>query len=55
MTIDLLVQPVVDLAAFPLGERRVVVFDGGSFQGRDGLRGTVAAGASTGSSPGATA
>ena len=44
MTIAVLVQPVVDLAAFPLGGRRVVVFDGGSFQGRDGLRGTIAAG-----------
>ena len=44
MTIDVRVQPVVDLAAFPLGGRRVVVFDGGSFQGRDGLRGTIAAG-----------
>ena len=44
MTIDVLVQPVVDLAAFPLGGRRLVVFDGGSFQGRDGLRGTIAAG-----------
>jgi hypothetical protein len=44
MTIDVLVQPLVDLAAFPLGGRRVVVFDGGSFHGRDGLRGTIAAG-----------
>ena len=44
MTIDVRVQPVADLAAFPLGGRRVVVFDGGSFQGRDGLRGTIAAG-----------
>jgi len=44
MTIDVRVQPVVDLAAFPLGGRRVVVFEGESFQGRDGLRGTIAAG-----------
>jgi hypothetical protein len=44
MTIDVLMQPVVDLAAFPLGGRRVVVFDGGSFRGRDDLRGTMAAG-----------
>ena len=44
MTIDVLVQPVVDLAAFPLGGRRLVLFDGGTFPGRDGLHGTLAPG-----------
>jgi hypothetical protein len=44
MEIDVAVQPVVDLGDFPLGERRVVVFDGGTFEGRDGLRGTIAPG-----------
>jgi len=41
MTIEVAVQPVVDLGGFPLGGRRVVAFDGGTFAGRDGLRGTV--------------
>ena len=44
LTIDVAVQPVVDLGDFPLGGRRVVVFDGGTFEGRDGLRGTIAPG-----------
>ena len=44
LTIDVAVQPVVDLGEFPLGGRRVVVFDGGTFEGRDGLRGTIAPG-----------
>ena len=44
MTIDVAVQPVVDLGDFPLGARRVVVFGGGTFEGRDGLHGTIAPG-----------
>jgi hypothetical protein len=44
LTIDVAVQPVVDLDAFPLGGRRFVGFDGGTFTGRDGLRGTIAPG-----------
>jgi len=44
MDIDVAVQPVVDLGVFPLGGRRIVVFDGGTFEGRDGLRGSVAPG-----------
>jgi len=42
--IDVAVRPIVDLGAFPVGGRRFVVFDGGTFEGRDGLRGTLAAG-----------
>jgi Protein of unknown function (DUF3237) len=30
--------------AFPLGARRVVTFNGGTFEGRDGMRGTIAPG-----------
>ena len=44
LTIEVSVPPVVDLGSFPLGERRVVTFDGGTFEGRDGLRGTIAPG-----------
>ncbi len=44
MEIDVAVQPLVGLGEFPLGERRVVVFDGGTFEGRDGLGGTIAPG-----------
>jgi Protein of unknown function (DUF3237) len=44
MEIEVAVKPVVDLGDFPLGERRIVVFDGGTFEGRDGLRGTIAPG-----------
>ena len=44
LTIDVAVQPVVDLGDVPLGGRRVVVFDGGTFAGRDGLHGTIAPG-----------
>lgn len=36
LSIRVLVRPVVDLG----GGRRYVPFDGGSFEGRDGLRGT---------------
>lgn len=44
LTIDVVVQPIVEIGAVPLGTRRVVVFDGGTFEGRDGLRGTLAPG-----------
>ena len=44
LTIDVAVEPIVDLGAFPLGTRRVVTFRGGTFEGRDGLRGTIAPG-----------
>ena len=44
MTIEVAVQPIVDLGGFPTGGRRVVAFDGGTFEGRDGLRGTIAPG-----------
>ena len=37
MSIRVLVRPAVDLG----GGRRYVPFDGGSFEGRDGLRGTI--------------
>jgi len=38
LVIDVAVRPITELGAFPLGDRRVVVFDGGTFEGRDGLR-----------------
>jgi len=44
MEIDVAVQPVVAMGALPLGERRIVVFDGGTFEGRGGLGGTIAPG-----------
>ena len=44
LVIDVAVQPIAALGAFPLGERRVIPFDGGTFEGRDGLRGTIAPG-----------
>jgi hypothetical protein len=44
MVIDVDVEPIRPLGDFPLGERRVVTFAGGTFEGRDGLRGTIAAG-----------
>ena len=44
MTIEVAVQPISDLGGFPTGGRRVVAFDGGTFEGRDGLRGTIAPG-----------
>ena len=40
LEIDVVVRPMADLGAFPLGGRRTIVFDGGTFEGRDGLRGT---------------
>ena len=44
MAIDVSVQPIVALGDVPIGGRRVVVFNGGTFAGRDGLRGTIAPG-----------
>jgi len=44
LAIDVAVQPIVDLGDLPIGGRRVVAFDGGTFEGRDGLRGTIAPG-----------
>ena len=44
LEIDVTVQPMVDLGEFPLGGRRMIVFGGGTFAGRDGLRGTIAPG-----------
>jgi Protein of unknown function (DUF3237) len=44
MTIEVAVLPIVDLGGFPTGARRVVTFEGGRFEGRDGLRGTIAPG-----------
>ncbi len=44
LTIDVDVEPLVDLGEIPLGTRRVVTFRGGTFEGRDGLRGTIAPG-----------
>jgi len=41
MDIDVAVRPMVDLGDSPLGRRRLVVFDGGTFEGRDGLHGTI--------------
>jgi hypothetical protein len=42
--IDVAVRPMVELGGFPLGDRRTIVFDGGTFEGHDGLRGTIAPG-----------
>jgi hypothetical protein len=44
LVIDVAVRPIAELGPFPLGDRRVVVFDGGTFEGRDGLRGAIAPG-----------
>ena len=44
LVIDVAVQPVVDLGDYSIGGRRVVAFKGGTFEGRDGLRGTIAPG-----------
>ena len=44
MEIDVAVQPIIDFGDAPHGHRRLVVFDGGTFEGRDGLHGTVAPG-----------
>lgn len=44
LVIDVVVQPLSELGTFPLGSRRVVTFRGGTFEGRDGLHGTIAPG-----------
>jgi len=44
MVIDVDVDPIVDLGAVATGVRRYVPFRGGTFAGRDGLQGTIAAG-----------
>jgi hypothetical protein len=44
MVIDVIVHPIEVLGALATGERRVVTFEGGTFEGRDGLRGTIAPG-----------
>jgi len=44
MVIDVDVHPIEALGPFPLGERRVITFAGGTFEGRGGLRGTIAPG-----------
>jgi len=44
MVIDVAVHPIEMLGTFPLGARRLVTFAGGTFEGRDGLRGTIAPG-----------
>jgi hypothetical protein len=41
LTIALEVLPIVELGQFPFGERRLVTFTGGTFEGRDGLTGTL--------------
>lgn len=43
MTIRVDVDPPVSFGKFPLGERRLITFDSGTFEGPD-LRGTVAKG-----------
>jgi Protein of unknown function (DUF3237) len=44
MVIDVAVEPIVELGSLPTGARRYVPFGGGTFTGRDGLRGTIAPG-----------
>ena len=44
MVIDVVVRPIVDLGAHPLGARRFVPFDGGTFEARGGVVGTIAPG-----------
>jgi hypothetical protein len=43
MTIRVDVDPAVSFGRFPLGERRLITFDGGTFEGPN-IRGTVADG-----------
>jgi hypothetical protein len=43
MTIRVAVNPPVSFGTFPLGERRLITFDSGTFEG-PGVKGTVAAG-----------
>ena len=44
LVIDVDVEPIVELGALPLGARCFVPFRGGTFEGRDGLRGTLGPG-----------
>jgi hypothetical protein len=44
LVIDVDVEPIVELGSLPLGVRRFVPFRGGTFEGRDGLRGTLGPG-----------
>ena len=46
MTIDVQVEPILDLGDPGTGTRRIIPFAGGTFAGRDGLAGTVAPGGS---------
>lgn len=46
MTIDVQVDPILDLGDPGTGTRRIVPFTGGTFSGRDGLTGTIAPGGS---------
>lgn len=44
IAIQVQVEPPHELGSQPAGQRRVIVFSGGTFTGRDGLAGVVAAG-----------
>ena len=44
LSIDIDVAPIVELGDSGTGMRRLIPFEGGTFAGRDGLRGTVAPG-----------
>ncbi|MBI4935201.1 MAG: DUF3237 domain-containing protein [Actinobacteria bacterium] len=44
IAIQVQVEPPHELGSQPAGERRAIVFSGGTFTGRDGLTGVVAAG-----------
>ena len=44
LSIDIDVAPIVELGDSGTGIRRLIPFGGGTFTGRDGLRGTLAAG-----------
>jgi hypothetical protein len=44
MVITVSVAPLVEVGALPAGVRRYVPFRGGTFEGRDGLRGRIASG-----------
>ena len=44
LSIAIQLEPAAMLGPFPLGERRLIAFRNGTFEGVDGLRGTVAPG-----------
>lgn len=46
MTIDVQVEPILDLGDPGTGTRRIIPFTGGTFSGRDGLVGSIAPGGS---------